>query len=231
MRRRQMYWLPLDNTGSRLGPFYQRSHKIDMSQATTSFILLPFQPNQRGHAYIITNLYPTQSPQDWPRQLLPISLPYLCLCQNLRHSQPLQVIIHHQKCLLTPWRHSSRWCTRRIIKCHNYVAYANTNFSSVNPTNTDRSAIQTTASPLSKMGRDSIDNPSIPCTSCDVQGRRVLLQSPRLDANKTIKQAPQRRDQSWHAGVATLISLFNISQQHQIRVRQDLRAFSFVNSS
>ena len=51
--------------------------------------------------------------------------------------------------------------------------------------------IQIIAPPLSKIGWDATNNPPIPCTDRDVQGRSLLRQGPQLDSHYTNEPAPQ----------------------------------------
>ena len=63
-----------------------------------------------------------------------------------------------------------------------------TQFSSVSsptPNTSDVASIQTSAHPLSKMGRYTTNNPPVPCTDIDLQGRGILRRGARLDANNT----------------------------------------------
>ena len=103
-------------------------------------------------------------------------------------------------------------------------------FSSVGTTYTDHPGIQNSAPPLSKMGRDTANYPPLPCTSCNIQVRSVLLRRARLDKNNARKQTHKRRNQRQYAGVTPLVSLVNVPKRHPIRFWRDHHAFLFTNS-
>ena len=119
---------------------------------------------------------------------------------------------------------SKTYCSDATIattKCDNALQNQFSFILSPTSNTITRIPIQTVVPPLSKMGRDTNNNPPFPGANLNVQGRSLLRQNSRLDKNNTNNHTAQRSHQLGHAGVASGIDLINVSKKHKIRVRRD----------
>ena len=173
------------NIGLPPSPSSRCLHKAEERPFLPQSILLRFPQKRHGHAYIPITQSQTQSLSDSTILLLPLFRHWPHQCQHHRHQQHPQPIIIRQIKQCTPQRCWSHLCIspsnimtqwwRKWILVHlrpqlgNHRCCTNTNLGA----------------PLSKLGWYATNDPPIPFTDRDVQGRGLLRRSPQLDLHHT----------------------------------------------